>query len=190
MVLLPPQQERIRCAAWACRHYILLNWPMGYFNVDLLCPEHFESIRAQMEREEEGKITVKMIPDLTDVPKWKDRGSTSMSKHFRDFETYLSQHYGVEGFPLDWVVRPSIKPAYWADFHIEDEEPHGQRPDFFKFEETDHLCRIHAPIVPFDDAHHLRCSDEKILAVWESGARATCRSDVFRRDDAIVFNLA
>jgi hypothetical protein len=53
-----------------------------------------------MEREEEGKVTVKMIRDLTDVPKWKDRGLTSTSKHFRDFETYLSQHYGVEGFPL------------------------------------------------------------------------------------------
>ena len=57
-----------------------------------------------MECEEEGKMTIKKIPDLTDVPKWKDRGSTSMLQHFRDFETYLSQHYGVEGFPLDRVV--------------------------------------------------------------------------------------
>jgi hypothetical protein len=57
-----------------------------------------------MEREEEGRVTVKMIPDLTDIPKWKDRGHTSMSKHFQDFETYLSQHYGVEGLPLDCVV--------------------------------------------------------------------------------------
>jgi hypothetical protein len=61
-----------------------------------------------MEREEEGKITIKMIPDLMDVPKWKDRGSTSMSKHFRVFETFLSHHYGVEGFPLDWVVRSKL----------------------------------------------------------------------------------
>lgn len=113
-----------------------------------------------------------------------------MSKHFRDFETYLSQHYGVEGFPLDWVVRPSIKPAYWPDPIAEGDKPRGRLPDFFKFEETDHLCRIHAPIVPFDSAHHLRCSDEKILAVWESGARATYRSDVFHCDDAIVLNLA
>ena len=52
-----------------------------------------------MERAEEGEVTIKMIPDLTDVPKWKDRGSTSMLKHFRDSETYLSQHYRVEGSP-------------------------------------------------------------------------------------------
>jgi hypothetical protein len=68
-----------------------------------------------MECEKEGKVTIKMIPDLTDVPKWKDRGSTSMSKHFRDFETYLSQHYGVKRFPLDWVVQPDIRPVFWVD---------------------------------------------------------------------------
>jgi hypothetical protein len=54
-----------------------------------------------MERKEEGKITIKMIPDLTNIPKWKDRGQNMMSKHFRDFETYISQYYGVKGFPLD-----------------------------------------------------------------------------------------
>ncbi len=68
-----------------------------------------------MEREEEGKVTIKMILDLTDIPRWKDRGLTSMLKHFRDFKTYLSQHYGVEGFPLDWVVHPNLKPVFWVD---------------------------------------------------------------------------
>ena len=104
MVLSPPQQDRIRCAAWACHHFVRLQWPKEFFEIKWLPPWHFKAIRAQMEREEEGKVTIKMIPDLTDVPKWKDHGSTSMSKHFRDFETYLSWHYGVEGFPLDWVV--------------------------------------------------------------------------------------
>ena len=61
-----------------------------------------------MECEEEGKVTIKMITDLKDIPKWKDRGSMSMLKHFRDFKTYLSQHYGLEGFPLDWMVRTSL----------------------------------------------------------------------------------
>ena len=190
MVLPPPQQDRIRCAAWVCRHYIRLRWPPTFFNINSLRPQHFESIRAQMEREEEGKVTIKMIPDLTDIPKWKDRGSTSMSKHFRDFETYLSQHYGVEGFPLDWVVRPNLKPVFWVDLTSLQAEQRGLRPDFFKFEETDHRCRVHAPIVPFDEAHHLCCSDEKVLAEWESGSRSNRRSDVFRRDDAIVFQLA
>ena len=93
MVLLSRQQDHIRCAAWVCRHFVWLKWPPRFFNINWLRPRHFESIRAQMEHEEEGKVTIKMIPDLTDVPKWKDRGSTSMSKHFQDFETYLSQHY-------------------------------------------------------------------------------------------------
>ena len=113
-----------------------------------------------------------------------------MSKHFRDFETYLSQHYGVEGFPLDWVVRPNLKPMFWVDLTSDDADRRGLHPDFFKFEETDHRCRVHAPIVPFDEAHHLRCSDDKVLAEWESDSRSHRRSDVFRRDDAIVFQLA
>jgi hypothetical protein len=111
MVLSLPQQDRIRCAAWACHHFVRLSWPNEFFEISRLRPKHFESIRAQMEHEEEGNITVKMIPDLTDVPKWKDCGSTSMSKHFRVFETYLSQHYGVEGSSLDWVVRSSLRPV-------------------------------------------------------------------------------
>jgi hypothetical protein len=61
-----------------------------------------------MECEEEGKVTIKMIPDLTDIPKWNDRGSTSMSKHVSDFETYLSQQYGAEGFPLGYVIWPKL----------------------------------------------------------------------------------
>ena len=98
-----------------------------------------------MEREEEGKVTIKMIPDLTDIPKWKDRGSTSMSKHFRDFETYLSQHYGVEGFPLDWVVRPNLHPMFWANLTTLQAKQLSLRPDFFKFEETDHKCHVQLP---------------------------------------------
>ena len=190
MVLSPPQQDRIRCAAWVCHHSVRLSWPQELFHIERLRPEHFESIRTQMEREEEGKVTIKMIPDLTDVPKWKDRGSTSMSKHFRDFETYLSQHYGVEGFPLDWVVRSKLRPVYWSEVTTLNAQQRGLRPDFFKFEETDHICRSHAPIVSFQDHQHLKCNDEKIIAEWETGSRSHRRSDVFRRDDAIVFHLA
>jgi hypothetical protein len=72
MVLSPPQQDRIHCAAWACLHFLWLKRPPRLFNVHSLCPRHFEAIRARMEHEEEGKVTVKMIPDLTDFPKWKD----------------------------------------------------------------------------------------------------------------------
>ncbi len=191
MVLSPPQQDRIRCAAWVCHHSIRLNCPPTLFNIEWLQPEHFESIRTQMEREEEGRVTIKMIPDLTDVPKWKDRGTAaSMSKHFRVFETYLSHHFGVEGFPLDWVVRPSLRPVFWSELTDRRADAEGRRPDFFKLEMCDYYCRTVAPIVPFEEAHHLRCSDEKVIAQWESGNRSTHRSDVFRRDDAIVFHLA
>jgi hypothetical protein len=31
MVLPPPQQDRIRCAAWACHHYLRLQWPDEFF---------------------------------------------------------------------------------------------------------------------------------------------------------------
>jgi hypothetical protein len=68
-VLSPPQQDRIHCAAWACCHYLRLQWPATFFNIKLLHPWHFEAIHAQMEHEEEGKVTVKMIPDLMDVSK-------------------------------------------------------------------------------------------------------------------------
>jgi hypothetical protein len=37
-----------------------------------------------MEHEEEGKVTTKMIPDLANIPKWKDHGHNTMSKHFKD----------------------------------------------------------------------------------------------------------
>jgi hypothetical protein len=99
MVLLPPQQDRISCAVWACHHYLWLQLPAMFFNISSLCTQHFEAIREQMECEEEDKVTINMIPDLTDIPKWKDHDSTSMLKHFKDFETYLSRHYGVEGSP-------------------------------------------------------------------------------------------
>ena len=50
-----------------------------------------------------GKIIMfKDILGLSDVPKYK--GHKTMLKHFRDFETHLSQHYGAKGFPFDYMV--------------------------------------------------------------------------------------
>ena len=67
-----------------------------------LSNDHFEPIHAQTERKEECKVTLKDIPDLTNVLTYQS--TITMSKHFHDFETYLSQHYAVEGFPLDYAV--------------------------------------------------------------------------------------
>ena len=80
--------------------------------VSLLTKEHFEAIRVQMEREEEGKVTLKSIPDLTDVPVYQL--SVTMSKHFHNFETYLSQRYGVEGFPPTMWCGQRLQPRTGA----------------------------------------------------------------------------
>jgi hypothetical protein len=117
-----------------------------------------------MEHEEEGEITIRMIPELTDIPKWKDRGHTSMSKHFRDFETYLSQHYGVEGFRLDWVVRPTLPAPRWSTLETARAQSKGKKPDFFKFEMAEYYCRNFTSIVPDNDEIHLRCDDPKVRA--------------------------
>jgi hypothetical protein len=140
MVLSLPQQDHIKFAAWACRHRRHVPWPTDYFSGKELKSRHFEPIRAQMEREEEGKVTVKMIPDLADIPKWKDRGHTSMSKHFRDFETYLSQCYGVEGFPLDWVVRSRLPTIRWSTVETAGAQSKGKKPNLFRLEETGYIC--------------------------------------------------
>ena len=68
--------------------------------IDQLSNSHFEPIHAQMECEEEHKVTLKDIPDLTNVPTYQS--TITMSKHLRDFKTHISQHYGVEGFP--WIT--------------------------------------------------------------------------------------
>ena len=74
-----------------CQH----GWQKTSFQVKVIRKQHFKPIHAQMEHEEEGKITIKDIPELMDMFM-----HISMCKHFSDFETYLSQNYEVDGFPL------------------------------------------------------------------------------------------
>ena len=76
--------------------------PKLYPMISILKKEHLEPMHAQMEREEHSKISLKSMSELTDVPTYKS--TTSMLKHIRDFKSYLSTHYGVEGFPVDYVV--------------------------------------------------------------------------------------
>ena len=142
-----------------------------------------------MEREEEGKITIKMAPDLTNIPKWKDCGHNTMSKHFRDFETFLSQHYRVDGFPLDWVVRPNLPAITWGLITTPRGQSKDKKPDFC-FQETDYICRNFTHIVPHNDAVHLVYDDLRVHAEWENGSRSSRQSDTFHRDDTIVFQLA
>ena len=95
-----------------------------------------------------------------------------MSKHFRDFETYLSQHYGVEGFPLDWVVRSRLPAIRWSTVETARARSEGKKPDFFRLEETDYICRNFMNIVPQNDEVHLQCDDPKVKADWENGNRS------------------
>ena len=141
-----------------------------------------------MEREEERKITIKMIPDLTNIPKWKDRGHNMMSKHSGDFETYLSQHYGVDGFPLDWVVQPNLPAITWGSVMTPQAQSEGKKPDFFCFQETDYICRNFTHIVARNDAVHLVCNDPRVHAEWEKGSCLSRRSNTVHRDDAMFFS--
>jgi len=136
-------------------------------------------------------VTLKSIPDLTDVPVyWL---SMTMLKHFRDFETCLSQGYGVEGFPLDYVVRPPLAATDWGLFVLRELCHPGQgelMPDFFQFEESDYHCRQMAPIVDPMYENTVHGANESLLAAYKSGKYADRRSDSFHCDDAIVFALA
>ena len=83
------------------------SYPMIYF----LKKEHFELMHMQMEREEHSKISLKSISELTDIP--MNKSTASMFKHICNFESYLSTHNGIEGFPLDYVVQSTLTHLPW-----------------------------------------------------------------------------
>ena len=70
-----------------------------------------------------------------------------MSKHFRDFETYLSQHYGGESFPLDWVMHLAMSAICWITVETVHVQSKGKKPDFFCLKETDYICWFFMSIV-------------------------------------------
>ena len=82
--------------------------------IEQLSNDCFKPICAQIEQKKEGKVSLKDILDLTDVPIY--RSTITMLKHFRDFETYLSQRYGVEIFPLDYIAWTTLVSASRGDF--------------------------------------------------------------------------
>jgi hypothetical protein len=141
-----------------------------------------------MEHEDKGKSSINDVPDLMGMPKYKVQ--TSMSKHFCDFETYSSQHYGVEGFPLDYVVCRKLVTIYWADTMNSRCYSPSIGLSFFKLDGTDWYCCMFVEIIPWDDTHHLKTNDEKVLAQWGSDIYVHCRCDVFKHDNTIVFNSA
>ena len=161
-VLNPPHQDRIKCVAWAYHYHNHISWPPRAFlkhgvtnpvsMITLLKKEHFEPIKAQMAQEEHGKVALKDIGELTDILKFES--STSMLKHILEFKTFLSNKYGVDGFPLDHVLWRKLVNTPWSalDDRTPDrwQMPHRTMPDFFNFAQTDEHCCKWAPIIRQD----------------------------------------
>jgi hypothetical protein len=102
----------------------------------------------------------------------------------------LSQHYGVDGFPLEYVKSLKLAVVQWA-ISIDHHDPNTCNcPDFFNVDDTDYQCHRFAKIAPLLDTHNLRITDEKFIAQWESGCCANHPSDTFWCDDAILFHFA
>ena len=122
----------------------------------------------QMERKEHSKISLKSVSELMDIPTYKS--TMSMSKHIHDFESYLSTHYGVEGFPLDYVVQPNLT-------HV---PRHTMQPqnlkrsvcnaflDFFQVDKTNYNSRCFAQIVSDRDNYTVWKDNPTVLAKWET----------------------
>ena len=98
-------------------------------------------MHAQMKHEEHGKISLKSVSELTDIPTYKS--TMIMSTNIRNFESYLSTHYGVEGFPLDFVMRLKLAHLPWHMMSPQNlrGKMYNAFPDFFQVDETDFNSR-------------------------------------------------
>ena len=136
-------------------------------------------------------MTLKNINELTDIPKFKS--TMSMSKHIRKFETFLSTKYGVDGFPLDYVLRAKLADMLIShlDERIPDrwQMPTKTMPGFFDFVQTDEICRRWAPIIVRGHAAMVFGAPDHDAARIEDDV-VLYRTPMFLRDDEIVFRLA
>ena len=104
-------------------------------------------MRMWMEHKEHGKISLKSVSELTDILMYKS--TMSMLKHICDFESYLSTHYGVEGFHLDYIVGPTLAHLPWHTMSLQNlrGNVYNAFPDLFQVEETDFNSPRFAQIV-------------------------------------------
>ncbi len=109
--------------------------------------EHFEWMHTQMECEEHDKVSLKSVSELMDIPTYKS--TMSMSKHIHDFESYLSTHYGVEGFRLDYIMGPTLAHLPWHTMSLQNlrGNVYNAFPDLFQVKETDFNSPRFAQIV-------------------------------------------
>ena len=136
-------------------------------------------------------VALKNISELTDIPKFKT--TTSMSKHIREFETFLSNKYRDNGFPLDYVLRPKLVNAPWnmLDARTPDrwQMPHKTMPNFFDFAQTDEHCCRWVLIIRRDKTGMVLGVPDHELANIEDDSDQQCTT-MFLRNDEIVFCLA
>ena len=111
-----------------------------------------------------------------------------MLKHIRDFESYLSSHYGVEGFPLDYNVQPKLAHLPWQMMNQQNlrGNVHNPYPDFFQVEETDFNSHRFAQIVYDRDNYYVQTKNPTVLAQWETGNKSNSWTNTFRHDDEII----
>ena len=67
---------------------------------------------------------------------------------------------------------------------------HNAFPDFFQVNETDFNSPYFACIVSDWDNYYMQVNNQTMLAQWETGNKSGTWTDMFRRDDEIVFQLA
>ncbi len=115
-----------------------------------------------------------------------------MSKHIHDFESYLSAHYGVEDFPLDYVVQTNLAqlPGHRLSLQNLRGNVHNSFPDFFQVDKTNFRSHHFAQIVLDQDNYHIQTNNPTMLAQWETGNKSKTWTDRFCCDDEIVFQLA
>jgi len=107
------------------------------------------------------------------------------SKHFPNIETFLSQHYGVEGFPLGYVVQHSFAAAHWSEELALHCMSTCVTLKFFNFHETDFYYFKFADIVLYEDTVHLISTDKCIQNQCETDGCSHHRRMIFKRDDEL-----
>ncbi len=106
---------------------------------------------------------------------------------------FLSNKYGIDGFPLDYVLRLQLTNAPW---HMLDacipnrfQIPHRTIPDFFDFAQMDNHCCKWALIIMHDKKTKVAWATDHDLARYEDESDYG-RTPIFLCDDEIVFHLA
>jgi hypothetical protein len=187
LVLTPPMQDKIKAAAWFCRHAYRLHFRSTDWDIDMLQPDLFDSIYARLTYEESRMITLDTVKDVKGLPKIGPKETNTMARLFRAFESFLWDRTGPSGFPLSYVLRKMLYVNKWSG-------PDGPLTvDIKDMTGVARLCYHRAPIVPTELNAELNPGQTGALhkiEEYESGKYKSRRTQSFRTDEAIVLELA